>query len=766
MPDYDFHQLSPSDFEILARDLLQAEWKVTIENFKSGKDGGIDLRFANGPNETIVQAKHFIRTGFNGLAREMRKEAEKVNNLNPSRYVLITSIPLSYANKEKLVGIVGKEFLKPEDVHGQESLNNLLGLHPNIESDHYKLWLASKAVLDQTLHNAATNRSRFKVEEVYKEARRYVAGKAYPKALSMLCKEQVVIISGPPGIGKTTMANLLLFEHLAKGYQAVVMQGDIREGEDLFQPDTQQIFYFDDFMGATFLGDPAAAQIGSKDKSLLNFISMVRATQSSRIILTTREHIYSQAKTRSERLRHSDLDDARVVLDLKSYSQIERAKILYNHLYFSDLPSEYQDEILRDQFFLKIVKHNKFNPRIIKWLSTFNQLKNTPVAQYQEFIDDLLQNPSEIWRHAYEQDITDATRSLLLSLFSLGGKAQGKPLESAFSKLHQVRSNRYGFKTRPEDFQFSLREAAGAFIKPFGQQGFEVIDPSVLDLLNAVVLSAPDNVTDILTGAVEFDQIQHIWMFAKSKNGQPVKLVIQRDANVIALNVHDCMLASRYIDYGDGLIGLTGVTFEERLRVTLDIALRTRSPAYASLIAPLFAQLEKKWNADEVNITDAIALLRTFESNDLASLAEEVGAIKNLTQAALINEVSSGCSLEELEEFICVVCVTDAHSPATMAANSAFHTFRTSYFADELRECGSADHFQDLINSLLFVGKQLRVDVTNMVIAAEDANEEFDESQSEYDDASLGGWKEQMYEERDANRSVVELFDSLKTDRN
>ncbi len=43
MLDYDFHQLSPYDLEILARDLLQAHWGVTIESFKTGKDGGIDL---------------------------------------------------------------------------------------------------------------------------------------------------------------------------------------------------------------------------------------------------------------------------------------------------------------------------------------------------------------------------------------------------------------------------------------------------------------------------------------------------------------------------------------------------------------------------------------------------------------------------------------------------------------------------------------------------------------------------------------------------
>lgn len=51
MPEYDFHQLSPHDLEVLTRDLLQANWGVDIESFKAGRDGGIDLRYAVGPSK-------------------------------------------------------------------------------------------------------------------------------------------------------------------------------------------------------------------------------------------------------------------------------------------------------------------------------------------------------------------------------------------------------------------------------------------------------------------------------------------------------------------------------------------------------------------------------------------------------------------------------------------------------------------------------------------------------------------------------------------
>ena len=104
---YDFTQLSPYDLETLVRDLVQSEWGVVLESFKSGRDGGIDLRFARGSHSTIVQVKYYVRTGLNGLMRDLRAEAVKVSSLCPGRYVLATSVPLSPANKQAIAAAFG-----------------------------------------------------------------------------------------------------------------------------------------------------------------------------------------------------------------------------------------------------------------------------------------------------------------------------------------------------------------------------------------------------------------------------------------------------------------------------------------------------------------------------------------------------------------------------------------------------------------------------------------------------------------------------------
>lgn len=765
MSDYDFHQLSPYDLEILARDLLQEHWGVAIESFKAGKDGGIDLRYAQGANKLIVQVKHFLKSGLSKLKSELNKEVRKVKQIQPTRYSIVTSVPLSAGNKNDIVKIIGADVLKPTDIFGQEDLNNLLGLYPKIEHQHYKLWLASRAVLDRVIHTATLTQSEFKVQQVHQEARRYVQSDAYPQAREMLDKHRVVVIAGPPGVGKTTLANLLLYEHLARKYQAVLIQRDIEEGQRLFQPGTPQIFYFDDFMGATFLGDRSSAFNGASDKALLDFIAMVRHNPTARLILTTREHIYSQAAERSERLRDSDLDDLRVFLRMPSYSFAQKASILYNHLYFSDLPVEYQDELLRDAFYLQIIKHEKFNPRLIEWLSSYRRLSKVPVTQYREFVDNLLRDPSEIWRHAYEQEITDAARSLLLSLFSLGGKAGGTTLKAAFNALHVYRSGQYGFSRRPEDFRSALREIEGTFIKPYSAHGIEVIDPSVLDLLNTVVRQATDNAIDLISGAATFDQIHRIWVFAKAPMNGSVLDALRECSDRLADSMADHMAKERRIDLGDGTIGKRGMTFESRLATVIDMAERLASAELAKLVGPLFERLQFEWRSERPDINDAIDLLRRLENARYVEPSHREDMQQQI-KSALVADIKLGCRSDELREFISTIEISAPDgSSAFMAARDAFNIYTRSSFQDELRECRSREQFEELTEDLELFRDRLGVDISNLIAKLEESVAEYESMEDNYADYMHDQWKERWRDERADERQISEMFATLR-DRN
>lgn len=466
---YDFKQLSPADFEDLTRDLLQKLWAVRLEAFKTGRDQGIDLRYARAPDRrTIVQCKHFVGSSVAKLVNELGKiELPKVNRLAPSRYVLVTSLPLNPADKERISVALNPHIKMTEDIFGAGDLNNLLGLYPEIEQQHFKLWLSSTAVLERVLHNAEKIQTDFDVERIQRMIPRYVQTSTYPGAMQILAEQRFVIISGVPGIGKTTLANMLLFAHLEAGYEPVVIQSSIVEGKAQFKKEAHQIFYFDDFLGDTFLGNRLFDFLGKKEDSIiLAFMELVAGSKHSRLIVTTREHILRHAFQVSEHFRRhrEDLATHRCILEIADYTLLDRGRILYNHIYFSDLPETYRLELLKDEFYMRILRHANFNPRLIEWLSRYTNVKGLPPEGYQARVASILDNPEELWRVAFEHQISEASRTAILALYSLGGKAHLEALEEAWRALHDYRSKKYNWKTTAEDWRRSLQDLEGGFL--------------------------------------------------------------------------------------------------------------------------------------------------------------------------------------------------------------------------------------------------------------------------------------------------------------
>ena len=64
MSDYDFRSLSPHDFELLCRDILQKPLGVQLESFTAVRDCGIDFRYRWGDANLIVQCKHYAASGY------------------------------------------------------------------------------------------------------------------------------------------------------------------------------------------------------------------------------------------------------------------------------------------------------------------------------------------------------------------------------------------------------------------------------------------------------------------------------------------------------------------------------------------------------------------------------------------------------------------------------------------------------------------------------------------------------------------------------
>ncbi|MBK6738361.1 MAG: hypothetical protein IPG64_10770 [Haliea sp.] len=315
------------------------------------------------------------------------------------------------------------------DIYGLEDLNNLLGKFPDVEKGHYKLWISSTTVMERILHNAVTGRSGFVREQIERRARLFVPTANFSNALEILNLRQVLLIKGAPGVGKTTLAEFILYRLLDDGFELIAIEDDLRDAEELFQSDKRQAFYFDDFLGSNYLELISTKSSGSK---ISKFVDRVQNDKQKRLILTTRTTILNKALNQFHQIDSPNLAHSEYEVAIHDYSRIDKAKILYNHLYFSEVESDYFAPIFENESYLRVIDHKNYNPRIVEFITDRNRLVDVPSEGYLAFVQYNLDFPNDIWQVAYERQIDEEARLLLQTLFSIGSNAAHAVLKTAF----------------------------------------------------------------------------------------------------------------------------------------------------------------------------------------------------------------------------------------------------------------------------------------------------------------------------------------------
>jgi hypothetical protein len=414
-------------------------------------------------------------------------ELEKVIKINPERYIVVTSLPLNPSEKEKIKGMLTPYILSTSDIYGKEGINSLISEFPEIEEKNYKLWLSSTTVLNRILKNGIKGRSEFIKSEIIEKIRVFVPNKEYEKAVNLLNSKHFILITGVAGIGKTILANMLSYNLLEKDFELIYVT-EIKEADEAYKQEKRQIFYFDDFLGSTTLDLKSSRNV---DTLIVNFIERVKKDKQKRLILTCRTTILTQAKENSEKIDNSKIDIDNYEVKLEDYGKLEKARILYNHIYFSNLTDGLRKIFFKEEFYWKIIRHKNYNPRIIQFFTDIDRIETE--IPYDKLILSFLDFPEKIWRYAFEKQISETSRIFLSTMFSLSGR-----YVISEAKLKEVFDNRINYEILNNNFtkatnifNSSIKELQNAFIKHIVEirdhnlntSEFSFFNPSLEDFL-------------------------------------------------------------------------------------------------------------------------------------------------------------------------------------------------------------------------------------------------------------------------------------------
>jgi adenylate kinase len=518
MAYFDFHSLLNSfDFERLVRDVLEIrDAPLTFRSYIPGPDGGIDVKCTNSNEKIIGQVKLYNPKNFNQLKASLTQEVAKVKSINPDRYIIAIGQSLSPKQFEVLMQLFKGYIKSEEDILDKETLNKYLGQkkYETIVKNHTKLLVPNIAILENIL-SSIVNKDIYtktirELKLIKENQRLYYSTTTGNIALQQLQNKRVIIITGNPGVGKTTLARMLVSSLLVLEPCEFYYTASIEEIDQLYDFDKKQVFFIDDFWGQQFDEIPTTRNYLAYFTKLLNEINN---SSNHYLILTSRSYIIKSIfkKCEGETLDAFHWNDFR--LNLKSYTEEDKARIFLNHLAHFNFNESYFSHLLYDDKLEHIVRHSNYNPRHIEFFIKYVfDYKNENEYSFYKFFEKYLDNPYQFWEKIFEKQSRTA-QTILLVLFISSDPITMPQLKSAFTAMQSVVREKLNLQVFPLEFENEIKILEELFLnieskKYIGDSLISFQNPGIKDYLLEYLRKHMDTWGEaLITGAKFFNQL-------------------------------------------------------------------------------------------------------------------------------------------------------------------------------------------------------------------------------------------------------------------
>jgi len=261
-------------------------------------------------------------------------------------------------------------------------------------------------------------------------------------------------------------------------------------------------------------------------------------------------------------------------------------------------------------------------------MTQFKRLQSIQPNEYFKSFMSNLDNPLEVWRHAFEEQLSDGSRSLLIVMTSMPREVFLEDLKDAFLSYHLKLAKEYRFKTAPNDFLHALKELEGNFISTEKSRDRTIIrlhNPSIRDFLREYLASHEQVLRTLVRASTCFDQYMILWEFREEQSDLlkfRKTLIKYNDEFVRALfpglNYGICRLIDHQISKGNRYKAVWDMSFEAKAMLVISVAFEIKTDLAMKLLAQVIDVMNQRMIDNHADRDDLIRFIKELKKPESA----------------------------------------------------------------------------------------------------------------------------------------------------
>jgi hypothetical protein len=395
-------------------------------------------------------------------------------------------------------------------------------------------------------------------------------------------------------------------------------------------------------------------------------------------------------------------------------------------------------------------------------------VKEIEPDKFRGFVVAMLANPQEIWHEAFQRQISDYARSVILALFSFGGKVGTNLLSPAWTQLSNFQARKYNYPLSRDGFEGALKEVEGSFIT-IEKGSVEFLNPSVKDFVSNEVIKRPERLNDLIETSLGFQQLVTLWRWSSQSKPQPGSvLAAQITANELFVSAAEASLARPYREVLRFAAGSTERQLdlypEERLAGLLAMAEGINAERLVALIPEVVKSILDRWKDSEPEFEIICNILRFMEQGNWCKSRIPIRVYEDIRYNVLIElaNASSFYAFYWVDDFFKTTLERPKDDEVEAFSNNFDDHIKSSFFNDLSNIQYNGDELNEMGNFMSDMMDRNGYNIAlqyNSVMQAIGERDHRDEARA---DELQEHWRDTRSSEMADEDAISSMFDSLK----